>query len=143
VESRLEGLTPGAPAIQVSAEHGCVLLTGDVLTRERGRLVRDVAAVPGVDSVVDLMTERPPDEVARARRSALDVPERPAPRQGAVEVVASIALLVAAFRVRGAAGIALGASAVVLAITAIVPAARRLRHPDAEVKHDEQRSKAW
>jgi len=46
---------PGA--IVVSIEHGCVDLRGPVETRERARIVRAVATVPGVDSVLDLMTE--------------------------------------------------------------------------------------
>lgn len=49
-------------AIQVSIEHGCVELRGPVDTRERGRIVAAVAAVAGVDSVIDLMTEPAPDE---------------------------------------------------------------------------------
>jgi hypothetical protein len=44
-------------AIHVSIEHGCVDLRGPVATRERARIVRAVATIPGVDSVLDLMTE--------------------------------------------------------------------------------------
>jgi hypothetical protein len=44
-------------AIAVAIEHGCVDLRGPVDTRERARIVRAVSMVPGVDSVLDLMTE--------------------------------------------------------------------------------------
>ena len=47
-------------AIAVRIEHGCVDLRGPVETRERARIVRAVAGVHGVDSVIDLMTERSP-----------------------------------------------------------------------------------
>lgn len=46
-------------AITVSIEHGCVDLRGPVETRERARIVRAIATVRGVDSVLDLMTETP------------------------------------------------------------------------------------
>lgn len=45
--------------ITVSIEHGCVDLRGPVETRERARIVKAIATVRGVDSVVDLMTEPP------------------------------------------------------------------------------------
>ncbi|MDB4935428.1 MAG: hypothetical protein JWP87_2400 [Labilithrix sp.] len=52
--------TAAAPeAIRVKIEHGCVDLRGPVDTRERARIVRAVAQVRGVDSVLDLMTEQP------------------------------------------------------------------------------------
>jgi hypothetical protein len=47
-------------AIRVMVEHGCVDLRGPVETRERARIVRAVARVHGVDSVLDLMTEPKP-----------------------------------------------------------------------------------
>jgi hypothetical protein len=61
VEARVRrklGRTAVDPAaITVAIEHGCVDLRGPVGTRERARIVRAIATVPGVDSVVDLMTE--------------------------------------------------------------------------------------
>jgi hypothetical protein len=65
VLSKLERLTPHAGAIRTSTEHGCVVLTGDVLTAERGAIVQAVARVRGVDAVIDLMTEH---------RSAAEMP---------------------------------------------------------------------
>ena len=47
-------------AITVSIEHGCVDLRGPVETHERARIVKAVAAIRGVDSVLDLMTEPSP-----------------------------------------------------------------------------------
>jgi hypothetical protein len=44
-------------AITVAIEHGCVDLRGPVDTRERARIVKAIATVRGVDSVLDLMTE--------------------------------------------------------------------------------------
>jgi len=58
-------LRPGE--ISVRIEHGCVDLRGPVDTRERARIVRAVASVRGVDSVLDLMTE--PATTARASTS--------------------------------------------------------------------------
>lgn len=133
VEARLLELTPHASSIHVSAEHGCVLLTGDVRTEERAQLVRAAASVPGVDSVVDLMTERPLGEQQARRDLARAQPrgrstER-SPASGALEIGAGLGLAIAAFRVRGAAGVALGASGVLLAaagIASVIPSLRRL-----------------
>jgi hypothetical protein len=47
-------------SITVRIEHGCVDLRGRVGTDERARIVRAVARVRGVDSVIDLMTETTP-----------------------------------------------------------------------------------
>jgi osmotically-inducible protein OsmY len=57
VRRRLARTARDPDAIIVSIEHGCVDLRGPVETRERARVVRAVATVPGVDSVLDLMTE--------------------------------------------------------------------------------------
>lgn len=57
VRTKLEQLTARSPSISVMVEHGCVELRGPIETRERGRVVRAVAKLKGVDAVVDLMTE--------------------------------------------------------------------------------------
>lgn len=57
VRRRLARTAREPDAIVVSIEHGCVDLRGPVDTRERARVVRAVATVAGVDSVLDLMTE--------------------------------------------------------------------------------------
>ena len=55
---RVVGKTATQPhLIHATVEHGCVELRGPVVTRERARLVRAIAGVSGVDSIVDLMTE--------------------------------------------------------------------------------------
>jgi hypothetical protein len=56
VVAKLERMT-GHSAVHAATEHGCVVLTGHVLTSERGAIVREIAKLRGVDSVVDLMTE--------------------------------------------------------------------------------------
>lgn len=66
VRKKLARTSSRPAAIQVSIEHGCVDLRGPVATRERARIVRAVATVPGVDSVLDLMTEPAPDEARAA-----------------------------------------------------------------------------
>jgi hypothetical protein len=69
-------------AITVAIEHGCVDLRGPVETRERARIVRAVSTVPGVDSVLDLMTEPSagPESVAIPPRSTEADPFPRAPR---------------------------------------------------------------
>lgn len=57
VRKKLARTAQHPAAIVVSIEHGCVDLRGPVETFERARIVRAVATVPGVDSVLDLMTE--------------------------------------------------------------------------------------
>jgi hypothetical protein len=59
VRNRLARTATHPELITVSTEHGCVDLRGVVPTRERARIVRTIATVPGVDSVLDLMTEPP------------------------------------------------------------------------------------
>lgn len=59
VRRRLARTALEPAAIRVRIEHGCVDLRGRVGTRERARIVRAVARVRGVDSVIDLMTETP------------------------------------------------------------------------------------
>lgn len=82
VEGRvLERLTRLVPhgGISATTERSCVILTGEVLTKERAHVVRTIARVEGVDSVVDLMTERAQlshDEAAPTWRAM------PAPARG-------------------------------------------------------------
>jgi uncharacterized membrane protein len=111
-EAALTRLTPHAGAIHLSAEHGCVVLTGDVLTSERARVVREVAGVEGVDSVVDLMTEHRRDDgiaalatkgprlasVARAH-PAVVTPVPPTLRIAATGI--GLGLIIASVRLRG------------------------------------------
>lgn len=59
VRKKLGKVASNPSAIALSIEHGCVDLRGAVTTRERARIVRAVAKVSGVDSVLDLMTEQP------------------------------------------------------------------------------------
>jgi hypothetical protein len=59
VRKKLAHTAHSPESITVKIEHGCVDLRGPVDTRERARIVRAVAAVHGVDSVLDLMTEPP------------------------------------------------------------------------------------
>ncbi len=63
VRGKLARKAQAPELISARIEHGCVDLRGIVETRERARIVRAVARVRGVDSVIDLMTE------ARARAS--------------------------------------------------------------------------
>lgn len=58
VRKRLARVATDPGSILVSIEHGCVDLRGPVPTRERPQIVRAIATVPGVDAVVDLMTEQ-------------------------------------------------------------------------------------
>lgn len=74
VRKRLDRTASDPSAIVVSIEHGCVDLRGPVETRERARIVKAVATVPGVDSVLDLMTE------PHAAQGAAAVVRPPAPR---------------------------------------------------------------
>lgn len=125
VRGKLDGLTPHAGAIHVTEEHGCITLTGDVLTEERALLVREVATVDGVDSVVDLMNEH----VAPDGIPALVVPTPKLPTVPRVRAViarsaspalrigtvgAGIGLAMAGFRVRGLLGVSLGIAGGVL-----------------------------
>lgn len=57
VREKLDRVARHAAGISVTVEHGCVELRGPVETRERARVVREIARVKGVDAVVDLMTE--------------------------------------------------------------------------------------
>jgi hypothetical protein len=57
VRKKLRATAHDPAAITVSIEHGCVDLRGPVETRERAKVVRAVARLPGVDAVLDLMTE--------------------------------------------------------------------------------------
>lgn len=64
VRNKLERIASEPGGMTVSIEHGCVDLRGAVATRERGRIVRAIATVRGVDSVLDLMTEPAPASAA-------------------------------------------------------------------------------
>ena len=78
VRDKLEHLTPHARAVSVTGEHGCVVLTGDVLTEERALRVREAATIDGVDSVVDLMSEhKEPDGIAALVADAPQLPTVP------------------------------------------------------------------
>ncbi len=57
VKRRLTHLSPHAALLHVTLEHGCVTLAGLVRTEERAKIVREIARLDGVDSVIDLMTE--------------------------------------------------------------------------------------
>lgn len=70
VRKRLARTASDPASIVVSIEHGCADLRGPVETRERARIVRAVATVPGVDSVLDLMTEPDPPASSRSRLPA-------------------------------------------------------------------------
>jgi hypothetical protein len=70
VRKRLARTASDPASIVVSIEHGCADLRGPVETRERARIVRAVSTVPGVDSVLDLMTEPAPHAAARSRMPA-------------------------------------------------------------------------
>lgn len=125
VRGKLDGLTPHAGAIHVGDDHGCITLTGDVLTEERALIVREVAAVPGVDSVVDLLTEhRAPDDIPALVVRTPKLPTVPRVRaviarsaSPALRITATgagLALAVAGFRGRGRRGIPLGIAGGVL-----------------------------
>jgi uncharacterized membrane protein len=130
VSEKLEHLTPHARAVNVTGEHGCVVLTGDVLTEERALLVREAATIDGVDSVVDLMHEhKEPDGIAALVADAPQLPTVPPARRRPLLVrSASPALRLAAtaaglgiaatgFRMRGrrgALGVPLGIAGGVL-----------------------------
>jgi hypothetical protein len=70
VRKRLARTASDPESIVVSIEHGCADLRGPVETRERARIVRAVSTVPGVDCVLDLMTEPTPSTPARVRMPA-------------------------------------------------------------------------
>lgn len=59
VRMRLARAARNPTMLTVRVERGCVDLRGLVHTRERARVVRAVARVGGVDSVIDLMSESP------------------------------------------------------------------------------------
>jgi hypothetical protein len=67
VRKRLTRTASNPASIVVSIEHGCADLRGPVATRERARIVRAVSTVPGVDSVLDLMTEPGPHTPSPSR----------------------------------------------------------------------------
>lgn len=66
VRNKLARTATHPDTITVSIEHGCADLRGAVPTRERSRIVRAIATVRGVDSVLDLMTEPPAASVPPA-----------------------------------------------------------------------------
>ena len=125
VQQKLEHVTPHGRAVSVSADHGCIVLTGDVLTDERALLVREVAAMDGVDAVVDLLTEhRAPDGIpalcasgpALATVPPVDAGERRiAPRVArATAVGAGVGLALAGVSMRGARGASFGVAGALL-----------------------------
>src|SRR5262245_26460846 len=119
VREKLDGLTPHATAMSVKGEHGCIILTGDVLTEERALIIREVATVEGVDSVVDLLAEhREPNGIAALEQKGPRLPTVPRVRSviarsvhPALRIVAAgtgLGVLVAGARMRGLARIPLG-----------------------------------
>lgn len=119
VRDKLDGLTPHATAMHVSGDNGCIILTGDVLTEERALIIREVATVEGVDSVVDLLDEhREPDGIAALAQKGPQLPTVPRVRSvlarslhPALRVAAAgtgLGLLVAGARARGFARVPLG-----------------------------------
>lgn len=125
VRERLVRLTPHARAVHVGVEHGCVVLTGDVLTEERALLVREAATVDGVDSVVDLMSEhKDPDGIPALVVETPKLPTVPRFRSVLVRSAppalrvaaagAGLGLAVSGFRMRGTVGVPLGVAGGVL-----------------------------
>lgn len=125
VRAKLDGLTPHAGAIHLTDDHGCITLTGDVLTEERALIVREVATVAGVDSVVDLMTEHvAPNGIPALVVKTPKLPTVPSVRgviarsaSPALRVVATgagLGLAISGFRMRGALGVPLGIAGGVL-----------------------------
>lgn len=122
VREKLDGLTPHATAMHVTGENGCVILTGDVLTDERALIVREVATVEGVDSVVDLLDEhREPDGIAALAQQGPELPTVPPMRsvrtlltrsfRPALRIAAAgagLGAMASGLRTRGTAGVGLG-----------------------------------
>jgi hypothetical protein len=164
VRAKLDDVTDHAKAIRAEVDHGCVVLSGDVLTNERGRLVRAVSNVPSVDSVVDVMKEHEdPDELPSSVHGAMHVEsERPRPRSRATALRAlvrdfalplparivvggaGLGLSLAGLRLRGLVGIPLGAFGVALFARAVAfhgqraePAERTATKPLTELTDEE------
>jgi hypothetical protein len=57
VRAKLALVSEHPERIAVGVEHGCVTLAGALATHERGKVVRAISKVHGVDSVVDLLHE--------------------------------------------------------------------------------------
>jgi hypothetical protein len=141
VRAKLDDVTDHAKSIRTEVDHGCVVLSGDVLTNERGRLVREISNVPSVDSVVDLMKEHEdPDELPSSVHGAMHIEsERPRSRatrmRGFVRDLslparvvaggAGLGLSLVGMRLRGFIGIPLGVIGVILFARAIAFRARR------------------
>lgn len=70
VRAKLALVSSRPGAIRVIVDRSCVVLTGAVPTSERPRIVRSLARVRGVDSIVDLLSEEPDTEqvVQRTRK---------------------------------------------------------------------------
>src|SRR4051812_21556571 len=73
VRSLLSRICAHPEAVQAVVEHACVTLRGIVSTEERARVVRRVAELRGVDSVIDLLREGRSD-AAPARRQPPRIP---------------------------------------------------------------------
>jgi hypothetical protein len=119
VRATLDHLTERARALDIAAERGCVVLKGSVLTEERARIVREVARMRGVDSVVDLMTERhaiPEAATQRPHDVAIGLPMREAAR--VVGALSALGLALAGARAHGWPGV-LGSFVGSVAFTAI------------------------
>lgn len=139
VRGKLPLLASEPQDIAVEVEHGCVVLRGAVSARERAHLVRAVAIVRGVDSVIDLLheresgapaSERPAVATRRLPLVAVRAPWPRAPRLVAAGAGAGLAL--AGARVGGALGIPLALAGVLLFVRAATGATlRRPRSLDA------------
>jgi hypothetical protein len=65
VRAKLALVSARPEAIRIMVDRSCVVLTGPVSTSERSRIVRSLARVRGVDSIVDLLSEEPDTEEVR------------------------------------------------------------------------------
>lgn len=162
VRRKLARIAHDPDAIAVAIEHGCVDLRGPVDTRERARIVRAVSMVPGVDSVLDLMTEPhgepqgvaipPPTPPARTSatgastalvhvptlglvlspRDRADVSRWLSPAARILAIGAGLGLSISAFKVGGKLAVPFGAFGLALAGGGAASAIRTRRRPRGE-----------
>lgn len=117
VETRVRATlqTRARQQVHARADRGCVVLSGTVGTEDRADVVQDVARVRGVDSIIDLMSER----MSRAlRRAPIAVATASRPRLFGFHHPAlagvGLGLAVAGLRLRTRVGLSLAAFGVVL-----------------------------
>lgn len=119
VEARVRGVlrSPAREHVHARADRGCVVLSGAIGTVDRSDVVHDVARIPGVDSVIDLMSERVSvvshrepvaEAVAPAARPRLLGFDHP------VLAGVGLGLAVAGLRLRTRSGLSLAALGIVL-----------------------------